>query len=533
MRFSGLAFVIILILVHHVSAAVFQYAVPVPIEKGSSTAFLWIPAEAKQVRGVIMAGMTVMEKEFSKDPVIRKACADQQIAIVFLKCGLLHTDLQAALDQLAKVSGYPEISVAPLMFVGHSAGGPQAQQLAVKHAARCFGVMQYRGGGPFDGAPLPPGIPSLMMVGEFDEYGGMMRRESGREHWDNVCDRIGAFRAKDDRNLASIVVEPGAGHFAWSDRNAAYFAKFITKAAQTRIPATWPTDATKPVELLQIDASKGFLTPVALRTHGEVKPVPVEGFQGDKSKFAWHFDEEMANATLAYHAGQFAKKDQFVKWEDPFWVDAGTRYFFNSLKWVGDGRTLELHPAYAKTYPANQQDGKGPKWTKAGQPVGQSSAPVLVKPVVGPAVVAGPNTLRIEFDNLSPASEGAKLNFMAYSVGDAEYRYTEQVGMTPRGFGALKDGKAQTITFAPVDSLKVGSAPVELKATSDSGLKVDYYVAVGPGEIKDGKLVISELPARASFPIEMKVVAYQFGSGVSPQFKSAAPVEQTVRIEKP
>ena len=513
-------------------AAVFQYVVPVPVEKGTSTALLWIPADAKQVRGVLVAGTTVAEKQLVADPAVRKACASQQIAIVLLKCGLMGTDLQAMLDQFAKVSGYRELSVAPLMFVGHSAGGPQAQQLAVKYAPRCFGLMQYRGGGPFDGTPVPSGIPCLMMMGEFDEYGGVMRR-SGPQLWENICDRVGAYNAKAEGNLASIVVEPGAGHFPWSDRNAAYLALFIAKAAQARIPATWPTDADKPVELLTINPKQGWLTSLALRTASDAKPVAAEGFDGDRSKTAWHLDREIAEANLTYHAGKFSRKDQFVRWEDPCWVDAGTRHFFNSLKWVGDGQTLEVHPKYADTYPANQPDGKGPRWTQAGQPVGHSSAPVLVRVVLGPAVATGPNTIRIQFDNVSPFSEGAKLNFIGYSVGDAEYRYTEQVGMSPRGFATLKDGKAQTITFPELGAMKPDSASVDLKATSDSGLKVEYYVAAGPATIENDKLVISELPSRATFPIEVKVVAYQFGSGVKPQVKTAAPVEQVVRVEKP
>ncbi len=57
----------------HAAAAVFQYAAPVAMGKGQSEAFLWIPPEAKQMRGVVMAGMTLMEREFVKDPVIRKA----------------------------------------------------------------------------------------------------------------------------------------------------------------------------------------------------------------------------------------------------------------------------------------------------------------------------------------------------------------------------------------------------------------------------------------------------------------------------
>ena len=468
-------------------AAVFQYSAAVKGEKGDVPAFMWIPADAKQVRGVIMVGTTVMEKEFSKDPVIRKACGEQQIAIILMKCGLGQTDLQKVLDDFAKVSGYREMAVAPLFFLGHSAGGPPAHDCAVKYGERCFGVVQYRGGGPYDGDAVPASVPSLAMLGQFDEYGGVMRREGGRDVWVNFCDRVAGYRSKDERRLASVVVEPGAGHFAWSERNAPYLAMFIAKAAKARIPASWRVDSAKPPTLLEIDPKSGWLTSLNLRSPGEGRPAAYEKYIGDKTTAAWHFDQEMAEATAKYNIG-YDKRDQFIKWKDPVWVDAGTRHFFTDLKWVGDGQTLEVHPAYWDTYPANQPDGKGPKWLQAGQPVGHSKAPILVKQVVGPAVVAGPNTLRIEFDNISPASEGAKLNFMAYSVGDEEYRYTEQVGMTNRGFVALGGGKAQTITFPPVGNLKANAGPVELKATSDSGLKVEYYVGAGPGDDCGGEV---------------------------------------------
>jgi len=514
------------------SAAVFQYSVPIETSKGEKAAFLWIPSDAKQVRGVVVGGMTLMEREFAKDKCIRQACADQQLAILFLKCGLGQADLQEVLNDLAKVSGYHDLIVAPLMFIGHSAGGPQAKALAVKMQARCFGLVQYRGGVPSGTDPVPPGIPVLMMVGQFDEFGGTMRNETGRETWEGGRDAVAAFRAQDQRHLASIVVEPGAGHFAWTGRNASYLALFIRKAAEACIPATGLMSAEEPIALKKINHKTGWLTDLTIKTKSEFDPAPYEKYRGDKAKAAWHFDREMAEATIAYHAGGFGRKDQFIKWDDPYWVDAGTRFFFTKLKWVGDGQTFEVHPVYADVYPS-QYKGRGPRWPNAGKPVGRSNAPILVRQVSGPVIATGPHNLRIQYDNLAPATEGSRVTFMAYSTGDTEYRYTELVGMMPRGFAGLKKGKEQTITFPPLDNLNVDSGPIKLKATSDSGLPVEYYVAYGPATIVDGKLCITKIPARAKFPIEVKVVAYQFGSGVEPLVKTAAPVEQTIRIRKP
>jgi len=512
------------------TAAVFQYAVPVPTDRGERTAYLWIPPRAEQVRGVVLGGMTLMEREFAKDEQIRQACAEGQLAIVFLKCGLGAVNVQKVLDDLARVSGYRELPAAPLMFVGHSAGGPPAKALAIAMADRCFGLVQYRGGVPGGDEPVPPGVPALMMLGQFDEFGGTMRDESGRETWEGGRDALAAFRAQNDGNLGSIVVEPGAGHFAWSERNAAYLATFIRKAAQARIP-DWPADAREPVKCKEIDPRTGWLTDLTINSAGRFEPAPYEEYRGERTKAAWHFDREMAEATVAYHAGGFGTKDQFIRWNDPYWVDAGARFFFTKLTWVGDGQTIEVHPVYADEYPS-QHGGRGPRWPRAGKPVGHSGAPILVKPVSGPVVATGPNTLRIQYDALAPATESSRVTFMAFSAGDDQYRYTEQVGMMPRGFKGFTQGSPQTITFPPIGKLKPGSGPVELRATSDAGLPVEYYVAYGPATIVGDKLKIAELPARATFPIEVKVVAYQFGRGLEPLAQTAAPVEQTIRIER-
>ncbi len=541
------------------SAAVFQYTVPVKTAKGESTAYLWIPPMERQIRGVVMAGMTLMERQFAEDPQIRQACATEQLAIVFLKCGLGAAQLPQVLDDLAVHSGYRELSVAPLLFVGHSAGGPQAKAAAIEMAGRCFGLVLYRGGVPGGIEPTPPGIPVLMMLGQFDEFGGAMRDDAGREAWEGGRDALAAFRTKDERNLGSLVVEPGAGHFAWSHRNAAYLALFIRKAAQARIPNPWPIDAAQPVALRTIDPRRGWLTDLTIKTPGGLAPAPYDQYPGPKTNTAWHFDRELAQATLAYHAGDvpnraatvrkrsdtepladarssistaFGKLDQFIQWQDPHWVDAGARFFFSKVDWVGDGQTFEVHPVYAATVPS-QRDGKGPRWPQAGKPVGHSDSPILVRAVGGPAVAVGTNRLRLQFDALAPASDGSRVTLLAYSEGDGKYRYTEHIGMLPRGFRGLKSGKPQTISFAPIGNLKANAPPPQLQATSDAGLPVEFYVAYGPAIVTNGRLRIAELPTRAQYPLAVKVVAYQFGRGVEPRVQTAAPVEQIVRIESP
>ncbi len=524
------ALLIVLLFVAAAPAAVFQYSVEVEGGKRPGAAFLWIPPEAKQVRGVILGGMTLMERPFAQDPVIRRAAASEGLAIVFLTRGLGRADISKVLGALAARSGYAELAHAPLMFVGHSAGGPQAKGKAIKHADRCFGLLQYRGGGPGGGESLPASVPALMMVGQFDEFGGRMRTREGREQWEGSREHMNAYRTAHPEAAACYVVEPGAGHFAWSDRNAKLAALWIAKAAVARIPEA-PVDADSPPKLKKIDAASGWLSDLNV-AQPDHDPAAYAEYEGNKARTNWHFDKELADAVAAYHQGLTGRKDQFIRWKDGHWVDAGARFFFTGITWVDDGATFKVHPLYAGTYPG-QYKGRGPIWARAGEKVGNSGEPITVRGISGPVRSVGGHKLHMHYDALTPAAaRRQRATFMAYSAGNDEYRHTEHVGMLPRGFKGLRRGKDQTITFPAPGKLSVGGEGVELKATSDAGLPVNYYVAYGPAKVADGKLLPAEVPARAAFPIEVKVVAWQFGSGVEPKVKTAEPVERTTTLNK-
>jgi hypothetical protein len=476
----------------------------------------------------VVVGFYLAEAEMVRDPIVRRACAEEGLALLFIRAGLGAVRVPELLDQAARATGYDELKSAPLIFAGHSAGGPQAQRCTVEMAERAVALLQYRGGVPSAEAPIPPGIPALAMMAQFDEFWGEMRRADGTESWQRAVRYLAGFRAADARHLGSIVVEPGAGHFGWSRRNADYAALFIRKAARARIPRGGPEPAGRLPDLLSIAPESGWLTGLELDRDPEC--APFADYRGDRAATSWHFDEEMARATLAYHRGLRGKKDQFIRWEDPHWVDAGVRHFFTQITWVDDGRTFQTHPVYADSYPVSK-DGQGPRWALAGQPAGHAKVPILVRPVAGPIEAAGGTKLRLHHDALWPAGEHSRPTFLAYSEGDEEYRYTECVGMLPRGFRGLTEGQTQTIEFQAPSVLRPDSAPVPLEAVSDAGLPVEFYVAYGPARIENGRLVVAEIPRRARFPIEIKVVAYQVGRALDPKVRAATPVERVIRLD--
>lgn len=153
----------------------------------------------------------------SLDPQVRDVCREQGIDILFSKTGLPKEKLSTVLAAFAEQSGFEELTSAPLFFVGHSAGGGWANQMAKDFPERCFGLMTYRGGGLPWGAT--PEIPSLMMVGQYDEFGGDMRTAEGVENaWEKPAQDLLQTLRETPEARYSLVVEPGTGHFAWSEK---------------------------------------------------------------------------------------------------------------------------------------------------------------------------------------------------------------------------------------------------------------------------------------------------------------------------
>jgi hypothetical protein len=90
----------------------------------------------------------------------------------------------------------------------------------------------------------------------------------------------------------------------------------------------------------------------------------------------------------------------------------------------------------------------------------------------------------------------------------------------------------QHLTFPEIADVECGTKRVQLRATSDAGTPVYYYVREGPAEVDGDRLNLTKIPVRAKFPVKVTLVAWQYGRNIEPKLKSAAPVEQTFYIQK-
>jgi hypothetical protein len=492
---------------------VFQFSASLAIASNKTvTAWLWVPPRADRIRGVLVGGM----RDAACDPNVRRVCVEEKLAIARVP---LDETLPAILAELGRVSGYREVAVAPWLPWGHSAGTVEASRIAARDAGRCFGAIMFKGGLHVP-SELPRscffGVPILQIKGQCEEFGpgpsGVLREhEDTYTGWKTTRDAMSDLRAAGERNLLSVAVFNGETHMVWTPANGVYAAQFIRKAAQRRIPE-WPVDAGEPVRCVEIVPSAGALTSERIGEDDRPAAAGYDGYAGNKKSALWHLDLELARENDALHAPLHKKKVQYVTFADaggrPLPLGHDMRLRLPAPEFVGPD-IVKLRAVFLDTPPK--------KYPPATDPLGHAEGPILFRGY-GSLEPVGPDTFRVWGGG----------GVLAWHPGDAAYRYTEQLGRL--SVPKMNKGKPQTITFTLADRAKMSEFPLPLRAASDSGPPVRLEVRVGPAVVREGKLVLVDVPQRSVFPLRIEVEASQFGSAVEPFVQSAEPVRRTVEV---
>lgn len=116
----------------------------------------------------------------------------------------------------------------------------------------------------------------------------------------------------------------------------------------------------------------------------------------------------------------------------------------------------------------------------------------------------------------------------AISNGDSIYKGTAQQINIHFPY-RITDGKRQTIYFESLQDIKRKTKAISLKGRSDSGLPICYYVKYGPAHIRGHKLIIDNIPPKAKYPIEISVVAWQYG--IKNKYQTAESIEHKFLIK--
>lgn len=517
---------------------IYQYAVPIE----SRTAYLWIPPDCKQVRGVIISLSNLLERNWLEDPLIRKTASDEGLGIIWIGPGertvnkpqVFTADmkdgagklLERMLKDFTKVSGYSEIEFAPIIAMGHSAHGQFAWEVPDWNAARTIAAI------PVKTMPLPSklnfqGVPLCYVVGQTTEWPQYRVPDPATKpgdrdfFWPVVRSSALALRKQDSGNLIGVVVDPGGGHFDWSQHLAKFISLFIRKACEYRLPDNEPKN--KPVVLKKINPESGWLTDTGGMNPDYYAPAPYTNYKGDPKQAYWFFDKQTAFAAAAFEGDRKPREKQmltFVQDGKPLSV-AKLGYAPLKFEPEKDGTSFSVKGAFLTELP--------PELIGAGTKLGHANLPITFRLITGPAIQTGPAEFRIQFNR---GDRGGAVWIDEENAGNDQFRHAVQPGqlIIPE---RLTKGISQKITFPVIGDCRLSAfKPIKLNATADSGLPVQYYIVAGPAIIENGLIKIRQVPVKGKFPVKVTVVAYQWGKTISPQYQSAAPVIRSFYLFK-
>jgi hypothetical protein len=518
------------------SETVWQYEQDIDPGRNND-AFLWIPPHCSHVRGIIYGQQIILENCFFSDPVIRGAAADEGLALLLCAPGIDFSKpeadgpgkLDALLKGLADQSGHPELVQAPLLPIGHSGGAIFAWSVGYQMPSRTFALLTLKSvpiqypnwGNKWSNQSVIAGVPILCVSGQYESWDG----GPATRHIRWLRGIAFAMRGFDQNILISEYVDAGTTHFGWTPQLADYCARFIRTAAERRLPHDPPPDD-QPVPLTPVPIESGWMTDFSLNSPTVFPTASYTDYTGDRLLAFWHLTKDLALLDDKIAKEAFGSKLQMVSFiQDgkplpPAWIE-GVKF-----QPEPDGITVKVKASFLDTTPA--------AIPPAGRAIGHAPGPILYRLIggwCGGGEQTGPDTFCIKPEALSFSKGYNSLMIMAYHPGGDGYSYAEQpcdIVFPQRN----TVGEAQAITFAPLpQTMKaIEGAQLPLAATSSSGLPVQFIVMAGPAYVRGSTLYLKDVPDRASYPIKLRIRAWQWGRSIDPQVQTAAPVDQTIDL---
>jgi hypothetical protein len=534
-----------MIIASKAGAVVWQWSTPVRDAKegqGQSRAFLWISPDCKKLKGVVVAQNNMEEQSILENEIFRKELGKLGFAEVWVSPAFDHLFnfknnagkvFDSMMADLGKISGYTELADVPVVPMGHSAAASWPYYFAAFFPERTLAAISVSGQWPYFRSPaFAPDIwgnrtvdlvPCLETMGEY-EAADTWSTEGLKERREHPLMPL------------SMLANPGQGHFAATDEKVKYLAFYIKKAVQYRVPKRW--NSGKPV-LIKINPAKtGWLGDKWHRDQPPAAPpAPIGAYQGNAAEAFWYFDRETAMATMAYQARYRNLKPQLIGYvQSGRMVEQQETHQQVNLKFNPDtdGITFKIKAAFYDTVPAGSS--RLPSWAQAavGSKIGHQANPaaIQIRRITGPVVKINDSVFRVGPQRGFIATPHAyELWFAASHPGDQEYKPAVQQCLMPIP-PQNTTGKAQKIDFNAIADQPLGTKNVRLKAVSDAGVPVGFYVLDGPAEINGDQLTFTGIPPRSKFPVKVTVVAWQYGNSRFPQLQTALPVTQTFFINK-
>ncbi|MEO5914381.1 MAG: hypothetical protein ABIS50_09125 [Luteolibacter sp.] len=527
------------------SAAVWQWSAPVASVISDETkdhprAYLWIPENCQQVRGVVLGQHNMLEEGVLEHPVFRKTLSEVGFAEIWVTPAFnpffrfdqgAGDQFQEMMTALAKESGYSELETAPVIPIGHSAMAGFPYHFAAWNPGRTLAAISLKGTWPdARDANSPPwkdadlkDVPLLFVSGEYE--------------WaDERAGKALAFRKNNPGSPLTMLADPGGGHFDIHDDLVEYLGFYVKKVAEHRLPERTP--ASGEVKLKPVDPEReGWLVDRWRQNDKALaEPASVKDYAGKKDEAFWCFDKEQAFATEAFGKAQHLKKPQLAGYRQDGQLVPQDKETHQQVtlpfKPIGDGLTFKLEGCFLDAVP----DGRPVRWTGLGvnSPVTHATGPVVISRICGPVEKLSDDTFALRFDRLdfNSTKRSNEIWLMAVHPGDGEYKRCVQQSVLHFPLRNTA-GEDQTLEFQEIKDQRAGAKPLKLHARSSAkDAEVRFYVREGPAEINGDALIFTRIPPRAKYPVKVTVVAWQWGRSIEPKLKTAEPVERTFLIAR-
>ncbi|MGM8362199.1 hypothetical protein ACSV4D_09815 [Flavobacterium sp. ARAG 55.4] len=514
-------------------AQVWQWSIPVKGMISDETkqhpqAYLWIPENCKQVKGIVFGQHNMIEEEMLEHAYFRKVMAELGFAEVWVTpvvSWMYNTTrgedkiITEMFQELANVSGYQEVANAPIVPIGHSAMASFPWNFAAFNPNRTLALVSIHGDAPQtnltgNGKPNPDwgnhnidGIPSLFIMGEY-------------EWWEKRIQPAYNYIQKHPKSVITLFADAGHGHFDYSDAMVKYVANYIREAAKRRLTAK--NLYTEVPKLKSVKPESGWLMDKWRQDSiPQSKAASFAHFKGDRKTASWVFDKNMAKNTEQFYAKSRGKKMQYIGLiQDGEIVQPDKSHANYALKFkpLQDGISFTLKAFFSDSLRL--------------KPVSDfAKTPLSIDRICGPVKKINDSTFQIRFDKLgfNNSKRSSDIWLLAHNDGDAIYKSAVQQ-LHLRFPIKNQDDTPQQIDFASINDVAIGIKKIALKAKSSTGTKVSYYVKEGPAYIDDNILHFTKIPPRTHFPIKVTVVAWQYG--IAGQLQSADPVERSFWIRK-
>ena len=509
--------------------------------KTTATAYLWIPENCQKLRGLLILCANVPEHMLVGHPAIRAVCAANDLGIVWCARTFFNfkaksegkTDvafLQQLLDGLAKTSGYPEVATVPWLPMGESGHLLMVDALVENAPERCIAGIWIKN------CHLPPknrDVPAFVAYGCAQEWS--QDKTDYRTQWKSIDTNYAGILTQREKNPdwpLSFVIDGTSGHFDCSERLTQLFARYIDLVTKARLPEDGGTT------LKKIDLTKGYLADLPIPGHENHPATAYADAPENGRGLPWFFDKAFAEEAQSIASINWKADSQLPAFTDakgnafPYTFNGITMMALDKkpdpladgtippmLETEADGITFTVQGKMLDKLPAN--------FVGAGEPLAQAPGAPTAEWLCGCVEPLGNGKFRIALDRTWPSPIYVALRH----PGTDTIRAVVQPGQITRDGNT--EGTPQKITFEKIDDVKAGTESIPLKATSDSGLPVSFFVETGPAIIQDGKLVFTKIPPRSQFPVAVTVGAWQWGRHVEPKIKRADIVKQTFQITGP